>query len=153
MPFIAAKMVKGSPAEAGIVRKDQIIALKRAPAFLQRLLQDGAGDENKPVQVNPWCGKKRTMTLSMSTTETGDRHYPFRFHFSIPNGRNTLLPRHYLPGWRWLVFPATIGKSFRAESSAQNQRQPGGFGTIGAMFGNEWQWALDMPSCPSFWHS
>ncbi|MCB9050247.1 MAG: RIP metalloprotease RseP [Lewinellaceae bacterium] len=147
VPFIAAKMVKGSPAEeAGVQEKDQIIALNGAPTpYFSDFFKMAREMKNKPVQVTLVREEKDTMTLSMSTTENGTIGiYPFgpTYFFDTERQEYTLaeaLPAGVAMGWSFLRDQAkAFGQIFRGRIKAKDSL--GGFGTIGAMFGNEWQW-------------
>ena len=147
VPFIAAKLVKGSPAEtAGIEEKDQIIALNGAPTpFFNDFYKKARDLKEEPVDVTVVREKKDTMTLSMTTTENGTIGiYPFgaTYFFDTERQEYTLgeaLPAGVVMGVSFLRDQAkAFGQIFRGRIKAKDSL--GGFGTIGAMFGNEWQW-------------
>ncbi|MCB0594846.1 MAG: RIP metalloprotease RseP [Lewinellaceae bacterium] len=147
VPFVAAKMVKGSPAEeAGIQEKDQLIALNGIPTpYFNDFYKIARDKKSEPVEVTVVRDKKDTLSLNMTTTEDGTIGiYPFgaTYFFDTERQEYTLaeaLPAGVVMGWSFLRDQAkAFGQIFRGRIKAKDSL--GGFGTIGAMFGNEWQW-------------
>ncbi|MCB9291314.1 MAG: RIP metalloprotease RseP [Lewinellaceae bacterium] len=147
VPFIAAKLVKDSPAEeAGVKVEDHIIAFNGEPTpYFSDFFKKARGLKEVPVDVTLVREKKDTMTLHMTTTEDGTVGiYPFgaAYFFDTKRQEYTLaeaLPAGVSMGWSFLRDQAkAFGQIFRGRIKAKDSL--GGFGTIGAMFGSEWQW-------------
>ncbi len=147
VPFIAARLVKGSPAEqAGIKEQDKIIALNGKPTpYFSDFYKMARDMKSEPVEVTVVREEKDTSTLEMTTTENGTIGvYPFgpTYFFDTRREEYTLaeaLPAGVSMGWSFLRDQAkAFGQMFRGRIKAKDSL--GGFGTIGSMFGSEWQW-------------
>jgi regulator of sigma E protease len=146
-PFVAAQLLKGSPAEsAGIEPEDRIIALNGQPTpfFIDffRLAQEQRG---VPVTVTVLRQDTDTLQLNMTTSEDGKVGiYPYSaaYFFGTERQEYSLaqaLPAGVARGWGFLTdqFKA-FGQMFRGSIKASESL--GGFGTIGSMFGSVWDW-------------
>lgn len=147
VPFVAAKMVKGSPAEqAGIKENDEIIALNSQPTpYFSDFYKIARELKSRPVTVTAVREKKDTLQLEMTTTENGTVGiYPFGpAHFFKTERQDytfaEAMPAGVVMGLGFLRDQAkAFGQIFRGRIKASDSI--GGFGTIGSMFGGEWQW-------------
>jgi len=147
VPFVAAKLVKGSPAEqAGIRENDEVIALNGTPTpYFSDFFKIARGLKSEEVTVKAVREKKDTLDFEMTTTENGTVGiYPYgvTYFFNTERQEYTLaqaLPAGVVMGWGFLRDQAkAFGQIFRGRIKASDSL--GGFGTIGAMFGSEWQW-------------
>lgn len=147
-PFVAREIAKDSPAEkAGVQPMDSIIALNDIPTpyfvdFL-RLARERKGEEIKVTLFRP--GSNQNMDLNITTTDAGKIGVgPFGVdrYFALEKKEYTLgeaLPAGTLMGWNLLATQVkAFGQMFRGKISAKDNL--GGFGTIGSMFGAQWQW-------------
>lgn len=147
VPFVAAQMVKDSPAEkAGIQQGDKIIAFngKETPYFneFQNLASQNKGKE---VKVTVLRNETDTMDLTMTTTAEGKVGiYPYgkTYFFDTERIEYTFLeslPAGVQKGWDILALNVkALGKILTGKLSASENL--GGFGSIGKMFDANWNW-------------
>ena len=146
-PFIAGKFVKDSPAErSGMQVDDKIIALNGNPTpFFNDFRQMAQQHKGQPVDVTVLRSEKDTLNFNMTVTEQGQVGiYPYNALVILGTATQeyTLaqaLPAGVAKGWGFLTdqFKA-FGQMFKGKIKASESL--GGFGTIGSMFGNVWQW-------------
>ena len=147
-PFIAMEIAENSPAEkAGIKPDDAIIAYNGAPTpyfheFRQKAIKNKEGQVTVTITRNEG---RDTMNLDMVSSEDGTIGvYPqtLDYFFDFKRKEYTLLqalPAGTYKGWDFLVSQIkAFGQMFRGKIKASDSL--GGFGSIGRMFGAEWNW-------------
>jgi len=142
MPVIIEQVVPKSPAEkAGLEEEDQLIGLNQTPTpyhidFI-KAVRERAGDE---VTLDI-LRNKDTLQKSLTIADNGTIGILIE---QLPTERQdyTLLealPAGVVKGWRFLADQVkAFGQIFRGKIKASESL--GGFGSIGSMFGSEWNW-------------
>ncbi len=146
-PFVAGKFVPDSPADRSDMKiDDKIIALNGIPTpYFNDFRELAFQNKGKPVEVTVLREERDTVLVSMTVTETGQVGI-FPYSPMVILGTATqeyslaqALPAGVVKGWGFLTdqFKA-FGQMFKGKIKASESL--GGFGTIGSMFGNVWQW-------------
>ncbi|MDX1665849.1 MAG: RIP metalloprotease RseP [Saprospiraceae bacterium] len=147
VPFVAAQLVEGAPADsAGVKAGDQIIAFdgKPTPYFsdFYRLARDHKSEQ---VSMTAVRDEADTLLFELTTTEEGTvgiYPQPPVYFFDTERQDYTFLeamPAGTIKGWTFLVNQIkAFGQIFRGKIKASESL--GGFGSIGQMFGSEWNW-------------
>lgn len=147
VPFVAGRVVEDSPAEkAGLEVDDQIVALNGRPMPFFSDFYRAVGElKNQEVQVGVVRAEKDTLQLTMTTTDDGKigvGPYGAPHFFDTAREDYSLaqaLPAGVAKGWNFLVVQMkAFGQMFRGKIKATESL--GGFGSIGSMFGSEWDW-------------
>lgn len=147
VPFVAAQVVKDSPADkAGIREEDQIIAFNGQPTpFFNDFAELAKNTPDQDVTITAVRNKRDTLNLSLRTSSEGTvgiyRFGPDYF-FETERQEYSLaaaLPAGVKKGWNFLTMQIkAFGQMFKGKIKASDSL--GGFGSIGKMFGNVWLW-------------
>ncbi|MFK7932836.1 MAG: RIP metalloprotease RseP [Saprospiraceae bacterium] len=145
-PFEIVQVVDGTPAEkAGLQAGDKIVGVngKETP-FINEPIRIIAKSKEKPVQLTVERNGQRT-PITVTPSETGKIGIQFKGpqdFFGTETDEYTLaeaLPEGVKQGWGFLTDQVkAFGQIFAGKIKPQDSL--GGFGSIGSMFGNEWQW-------------
>lgn len=146
LPFIVKELVKGDPAEeAGIAQGDTIVAFNDTPtpSFYEfyKIAQEHKDEEVKVTVKRP--GAPQPMAFDMTSTADGTVGiYPERMDHFFEYREFTLaeaIPAGFKEGWSFLGAQVkAFGQIFKGKIKASESL--GGFGSIGRMFGAEWEW-------------
>ncbi len=147
VPFVAAGIVKDSPAEeAGFQVGDRIIAFNDNPTPFFNDFQILAGkNKNEDVTIKAIRNEADTMQFNLTTTPEGtvgifrqDKTYFFeteRIDYTLLQA----IPAGVQKGWAILALNVkALGKILTGKLSASENL--GGFGSIGKMFDATWNW-------------
>lgn len=146
-PFEITQVAAGTPAEeAGLQAGDKIVAVNGQPTpFANESLRIIAKSKNQPLQLTVERNGQRIAPLSVTPNESGKIGIGFKSPFEIfgtERDEYTLaeaLPAGVQQGWGFLTDQVkAFGQIFAGKIKPQDSL--GGFGSIGSMFGNEWQW-------------
>lgn len=145
-PFVIAQVAKESPAEkAGLMANDSITAVNGAPVrFYDQFIDVVQPKPNTPFSIS-LIRDGQPKEVKLTTTEEGkigvlrygpDRYFEFeRQDYSLAEA----LPAGVAKGWTFLSDQLkAFGKMFSGRIKASDSL--GGFGSIGAMFGDVWNW-------------
>ena len=146
VPFVAAKFVKGSPAEkAGMEVEDKILSINGIETPFFNDFVAVIGDfPNKEVTLNV-LRDDTEMEITVTTSENAkigvypaDPNYFFdtkRQEYSFAQA----IPAGAVKGWNTLADQLkAFGQMFKGKIKASESL--GGFASIGSMFGAEWIW-------------
>lgn len=148
LPVYVAEAIKGEPAaEAGLTAGDHIIAVgdSLTPSYTE-LTSALAAYGGKPVTVT-FERKGKKMTATATPTEGGKLGFklaPITEVYPVFT-RNFSLPESIPQGWK--LGTSTLGnyaKSMKQVFSKEGAESLGGFGALGSMFPEKWNWL-------SFW--
>lgn len=146
VPFVIQEVVKGSPAEAGGLKKgDRVVSVNRLPTmFFHEFVKEVKKRKGEGVSIGVLRNEEYTefmVTLSPEGT-IGAARYGEDHFFELANQQYTLaqaLPAGVTKGVNFLgVQLKAFGQMFRGKIKASESL--GGFGSIGKMFGSEWDW-------------
>ncbi len=146
-PFVISDFLKESPAKAaGMEIGDQVIGLNGQPTpFFFDFAKAVKERKAEEITVAVLRNEADTLNLTMTTTAEGmigvARVLPDEM-FGTERQTYTLaeaIPAGIAKGWGFLGDQVkAFGQMFKGKIKASDSL--GGFGTIGSMFGNEWQW-------------
>lgn len=146
-PFIAYQTVKGSPAEkAGMQKGDTIIAFNDTPTpYFSDFQKLAFSHKDQQIGIKVIRNQKDTTILNMTVGSDGRIGvYPYPVFdvlgFEVENyPLAKAIPAGFQEGWNFLGYQIkAFGQMFKGKIKASESL--GGFGTIGSMFGNEWEW-------------
>jgi len=147
IPFVIQQAAKDMPAaKAGMQQGDSVIALNgESTPYFQDFLKKVQNYKGKEISVTAIRGERDTMNFNLTTTPEGIigvRPYGPARYFDTERQTYTLaqaLPAGTVEGWNILVTQVkAIGQIFKGKIKASDSL--GGFGSIGQMFGGQWQW-------------
>lgn len=156
LPFIITQILEKSPAEeAELQMFDKIIALNGKPTpFFMDFSKEIENRKNEQIQLTLLRSVKRdtfiyegadTLNVSLTTNENAKigaaRISPIDFYDTNRETYNLVqaLPAGVAAGWNFLVIQIkAFGQIFAGKMKASDSL--GGFGSIGKMFGSEWDW-------------
>ena len=150
-PFVAAALVKESPAEkAGIQVNDKIISYNGRPTpFFTDFYLKAKKNPNAKVIVDVVRNEKDTLSLKMTATENGTIGvYPFGpTHFFDTQRQEysfaQAMPAGVKKGYNFLADQIkAFGQMFKGKIKVTESL--GGFGAIAGLFSTSWEWE-------SFW--
>ena len=146
-PFVAARLDEDGPgAKAGIKLDDEIIALNgESTPFFMDFYRKSKQLKHEKVVVTVVREQTDTIQLSMTTTEDGKIRvgpYDAAHFFEMEHKDYSLaqaMPAGVAKGWNFLVVQVkAFGQMFKGKIKPSESL--GGFGSIGSMFGGEWDW-------------
>jgi len=147
VPLKIAQLAPKQPAEkAGLQEDDKIVAVNGRPTpFFSDFIDIVKDNRNQEVSISVLRNESDTVTTSLTVTEQGTvgiYPYPPTYYFDTERQDYTLLeamPAGVVKGWRFLADQVkAFGQIFRGKIKASESL--GGFGSIGSMFGSEWNW-------------
>lgn len=146
LPFIAKALVKDAPAEkAGVKEGDVIVAYNDTPTpSFYEFYKLSTENKNAPVKVTVEReGSPQPLDFQMTSTDEGTVGiYPEQMDYWFEYRQFTLaqaIPAGINEGWNFLTAQVkAFGQIFKGKIKASESL--GGFGSIGKMFGSEWEW-------------
>ena len=146
-PFQIAEFVKDYPAEkSGLQKEDRIIAINDTPTpYFIDFVKASREKKGEAVTIKALRSDSDTLSFNLTLTpegQVGIRPYGPAVMLGSAKERYSLseaIPAGVVKGWSFLTdqFKA-FGQMFKGKIKASESL--GGFGTIGSMFGNVWQW-------------
>lgn len=145
-PFVIEQVAKDSPAEkAGIMPNDSIVAVNGTPArFYDQFIDIVGTQPNVPVTFS-LIRDGQPKDVSLVTTEEGKigvYRYGYDRYFTFEHQEYSLgeaLPAGVKAGWGFLADQVkAFGQMFSGGIKPSDSL--GGFASIGAMFGDQWNW-------------
>ncbi len=146
-PFVISNVAEDMPAaKAGIKAEDQIIAFNGTPTpFAIDVVKETQENRCQPVELTVLRDKKDTMNFNLTITNKGTMGVYFKdisAFYEIATEKYSFvesIPEGFKRGSAFLVDQwKAFGRMFSGEIKASESL--GGFGTIGSMFGNVWDW-------------
>lgn len=146
-PFEIAAVAENTPAErAGMKTDDKVIAFNEQPTpFFTDFQKLARENKNQPVKVTVLRNENDTVRFDMTLTENGTIGvYPKgpANYFEFKTQKYTLaqaLPLGVVKGWKFLGDQMkAFGQMFKGKIKVSESL--GGLGSIGGMFGAQWQW-------------
>ncbi len=147
LPFVIESVSKDSPAEkAKLQVNDRFLSVNgQATPYYDNFFDIAQQNKGKEVAIAVLRNDRDTIKTNITLTEEGKvgafRHVTSHF-FDTKREEYTLaqaLPAGTKKGWSFLADQVkAFGQIFRGKIKASESL--GGFGTIGRMFGSEWEW-------------
>ncbi|MFK7807436.1 MAG: RIP metalloprotease RseP [Saprospiraceae bacterium] len=144
IPFVVERVAEEDkyPAKkAGIQEGDQIIAVNNTPTpFYHNYQKIALANKGKKIDVGVQRNGER-LTIPLTLLETGQMGVNAKFP-EFDKEKYSFFPAMVMgtkKGWSFLTDQITaFGHMFKGKIKASESL--GGFGSIGKMFGNEWDW-------------
>lgn len=145
-PFVIEKVMSDSPAQKAALQKgDSVVSINGKPySIYQDILTELDGHANETVVVGYYRNgnlEEAKMTLN-ENAKLGVEIRPAFLYFEserIEYGFFEAIPAGINLGWETLV---SYVKQFKLVFTKEGSKQVGGFGSIGNMFPNVWDWQI-----------